>query len=94
MEGIPLHSIRCRSCHDSTKRPVMTHMRTPGEAPSYTVGCPNKCMDAVYMEIDIPLRQFPAAFQLCLEQPHTDQLAADDLRNFFYVPQQAGDNEQ
>ena len=94
MEGIPLHSIRCRSCHDSTKRPVMTHMRTPGEAPSYTVGCPNKCMDAVYMEIDIPLRQFPAAFQHLLEQPHTDQLALDDPRIFFYVPQQAGDKEQ
>ena len=46
------------------------------------------------MEIDIPLRQFPAAFQHLLEQPHTDQLALDDPRIFFYVPQQAGDKEQ
>ena len=51
-------------------------------------------VDAVYMEIDIPLRQFPAAFQHLLEQPYTDQLALDDPRNFFYVPQQAGDKER
>ncbi len=72
----------------------MTHMRTPPEAPIYTVGCPNKCMDAVYMEIDLPFRRFPAAFQHLLEQPHPGQLAPDDPRNFFYVAQQAGDEEQ
>ena len=60
MEEMPLHNIRCGNCSDSTNRPVMTHMKMPGDTPTYTVGCPNKCMDAVYMEIDIPLRHFPA----------------------------------
>ena len=39
-------------------------------------------------------RKDATALQHLLEQPHTDQLAPDDPRNFFYVPQQAGDKEQ
>ena len=89
----PLHNIRCRSCHDSAKRPVMTRFDTPSEPPIYTVGCPNACGEPVRLEIDVPFQRFPAVFEICLEQPHTGKLAPDDPRNFFYVPQHAGDNE-
>jgi hypothetical protein len=34
-----------------------------------------------------------AIFQHLLEQPHTGQLAADDPRNFFYIPHQAEENQ-
>ena len=72
-------------------RPVMTHVSPPGETPTYIVHCPNKCMESIYLEIDISLPQFPAAFELCLEQPHTGELAPNDPRSFFYVPEQAGE---
>ncbi len=90
---IPLHNIRCGSCHDVTKPPVMTRFNAPGESPIYTVGCPNACAEPFRREIDIPPRQFTTAFERLLGQPHMGQLAADDPRNLFYVPQQAGGDE-
>ena len=45
------------------------------------------------MEIDMPPHRFPAAFQHWLGQPHTGELAHNDPRNFFYVPQLAGKND-
>ena len=71
----------------------MTRFDAPGESPIYTVGCPNDCAEPVRREIDIPLHSFPAVLQLFLEQPYAGQVPADDPRNFFYVPQQAGENE-
>ena len=90
---IPLPNIRCRTCHDSTNLPVMTLFNTPSETPIYTIGCPNACAEHVRLEMDIPLRQFPVAFQHSLEQPQTGELAHNDPRNFFYVPELAGENE-
>ena len=46
------------------------------------------------MEIDIPFRRFPVAFQRLLEQPHTGELAHNDPHNFFSVRDEAGENEQ
>ena len=72
----------------------MTYFSMPGDTPTYTVSCPNNCTEPVHMEIDIPFRRFPVAFQRLLEQPHTGELAHNDPHNFFSVRDEAGENEQ
>ena len=81
----PPPNIQCRTCHDSMNRPTMIHISMPGDTPTYIVQCPNKCMEPVYKDTDIPFRDFPVAFRRYLDQPHTGQLAHDDPRNFFYA---------